>query len=427
VWSAATKNIRNFNDFSMRKVASTRQNNREIHAVSPTSAASGAHQELSTLENEKTPKRFGAKRQKLKTTAKLDKPHKLYVDMLYSCIRMVSMLNLSRAGCLMIVAAAPVVVMAQSPQVRPPQQPRPAATPAAAPGTAATPAAQPVHPSPDSRRFVTNENFFHARPKPQPASTDAQPAAAQPANTRPVTVKSTLPVPSKVLPPTSQPAAAIAVPAMVAPQPSAALPAIITPSALNNTGHDLAAVDFSHGELTVVAQRAPLSLILKLIAARTGAVIDLEPELQNEPVVAQLGPAPAREVLAALLGSPKVDYIVMAPSDDPNGVQRVVVRTRLAFARVAMAPIQPPQPKTAETEPEPRLDGNGHLRNGLSSVESNMTQEQRMENWQKNREAMRVAEIKQQAEDREREKTEPQSQPQPQPQPEPQPDNPPQS
>src|SRR6476660_1231076 len=100
------------------------------------------------------------------------------------------MLNLGRAARLMIVAAAPVMAMAQSPQVRPPQ-PRPAATPAAAPGTAATPAsaARPAHPAPDSHRFVTNENFFHARPKPQPSSNDAQPAAAQPASTRPVPSK----------------------------------------------------------------------------------------------------------------------------------------------------------------------------------------------------------------------------------------------
>jgi hypothetical protein len=339
------------------------------------------------------------------------------------------MLNLGRAARLMVVAAAPVVAMAQSPQVRPPQ-PRPAATPAAAPSTAATPApaAHPARPAPDSRRFVTNENFFHARPKPQPASNDAQSSAAQPASTRPATVKSALPVPSKVLAPTRQPAAAIAVPVMAAPQPSAIPPAIITPPAPNSAGQDLAAVDFSHGELTVVAQHATLGLVLKLVGARTGAVIDLAPELQNEPVVAQLGPGPAHEVLTALLDSPRVDYIVLAPGGDPNGVQRIVVRTRQAFARVGMAPIQPSQPRPSEAEP-----GTRPTRNGLSSVDANMTQEQRMENWQKAREAMRQAEIKQQAEDREREKTEPQpqpaTQPEPQPaaQPEPQPDNPPQN
>jgi hypothetical protein len=330
------------------------------------------------------------------------------------------MLKLGKAARWILVTAMPVVSMAQSPQARPPQ-PRPAA----APSTAATPApaVRPAHPAPDSRRFVTNENFFHARPKPQAASSDPQPTTAQPANTRPATVKSALPVPPKVLPPTSQPAAAIALPAMAAPQPSAAMPAVIMAPAPNSPGHDLAAVDFSHGELTVVAQHATLGLVLKLIAARTGAVIDLAPELQNEPVVAQLGPAPAREVLTALLDSPRVDYIVMAPGDDPNGVQRVVVRTRQAFASVAMAAIQPPQRKRAETDPETRLDENGHLPNGLTPDEANMTQEQRMENWRRTREAMRVAEIKQQAEDREREKTEPQAQPQP----EPQPDNPPQS
>jgi len=213
---------------------------------------------------------------------------------------------------------------------------------------------------------------------------------------------------------------------MAAPQPSAALPAIITPPAPNSVGHDLAAVDFSHGELTVVAQHATLGLVLKLVGARTGAVIDLAPELQNEPVVAQLGPGPAHEVLTALLDSPRVDYIVLAPGDDPNGVQRIVVRTRQAFARVGMAPIQPSQPRPSEAEP-----GTRPVRNGLSSVDANMTQEQRMENWQKAREAMRLAEIKQQADDREREKTEPQPAPQPEPQPaaqpEPQPDNPPQN
>jgi hypothetical protein len=214
---------------------------------------------------------------------------------------------------------------------------------------------------------------------------------------------------------------------MPAPQPSSALPVLVTPSAANSAGRDPVAVDFSHGELTVVAQHASLGMVLKLIATRTGAIVDLAPELQNEPVIAQLGPAPPREVMTALLDSPRIDYIVLASGDDPNSLQRVVVRTRQAFARVAMAAIQPSQPKPTEAEQETRLDENGHLPNGLTPDEANLTPEQRMENWRKAREAMRVAEIKQQAEDREREKNEPQPQPpQPQPQPEPEPDNPPQ-
>jgi hypothetical protein len=90
-----------------------------------------------------------------------------------------------------------------------------------------------------------------------------------------------------------------------------------------------------------------------------------------------------------------------------------------------MAAVPPPQPKRAEVDAEATIDENGHLPNGLTPAEANLAQQQRMENWQKTRESMRVAEIKQQAEDREREKTQPQQPPEPQP--EPQPDNPPQT
>jgi flagellar biosynthesis GTPase FlhF len=166
--------------------------------------------------------------------------------------------------------------------------------------------------------------------------------------------------------------------------------------------------------------------VLKLIAAKTGAVVDLAPELQNEPVVAHLGPASAREVLTALLDSPGVDYIVMAGRDNPDSLERLVVRTRQAFARVAMAAVRPPQPRQEEAQEEPRLDENGHLATGSAAADANLTQEQRMEIWKKTREEMRQAEIKQQAEDREKEKTQPQTEPQPEPVPAQQ-DNPPQA
>jgi hypothetical protein len=184
-----------------------------------------------------------------------------------------------------------------------------------------------------------------------------------------------------------------------------------------------AAVDYANGQISVTAENAPLGVVLKLISAKTGAVVDLAPELQNEPVVAQLGPSPVREALTALLDSPRVDYIVLGTGDEPGSLQRIVVRTRQSFGRVAMAAIRPPQPKPEEAEEEPKLDENGHL---VSSPE----QEQRMENWKKAREIQRLAEIKRQEQDRENDKLQPQTeaQPQTQPQPEtPQPDNPPQS
>jgi hypothetical protein len=201
------------------------------------------------------------------------------------------------------------------------------------------------------------------------------------------------------------------------------MPVLITPSATGSGHEGAAAVDFSQGQLTVVAQNAPLGMVLKLVAAKTGAVIDLAPELQNEPVVAQLGPGPGREVMTGLLNSPRIDYIIMEKGDEAGNLQRIVVRTRQAFARVAMASIPRPQPRQEDPDEETKLDANGHLTSGATPAEVKMTQQQLVENWNKIREEKRLAEIQQQEQDRENEKT--QVEPTPQPQPEPQPENPP--
>jgi hypothetical protein len=192
---------------------------------------------------------------------------------------------------------------------------------------------------------------------------------------------------------------------------------------MSSSSPNSAAVDYAHGQLTVVSERATLGQVLKLVAAKTGGVVDVSPELQNEPVIARLGPGPVREVLSGLLDSPKVDYIIMGTGDSPSGLQRIIVRTRQGFSRTAMAAVH-----NAQSQPQPqeeaKADETGHPANGLTPAEAKLTQEQLMENWKKTREQMRQAEIQQQAQDRENEQNHAQAEPQPE-QPPP-PDNPPQ-
>jgi hypothetical protein len=345
------------------------------------------------------------------------------------------MAKYGKAAMLILV---PVLAMAQAPQVRPAPQQRPAppAAPAASGAAAKPPATRPVPPA-DSKRFVTNENFFHASPKPQPNS--SAPANTQPGvdnSGRPAVAgkPSSVPVISRpVMAPVVRPAAATApVPEIRMPQPALVQPVVITGSTASAPGaHESAAVDYSSGQLTVVADNAPLSFVLKLVAAKTGAVVDLAPELQNEPVVARLGPTSVREVLTGLLDSPRIDYIVFGTGDEPGSLQRIVVRTRHSFGQVAMAAIRQPQPRQQDPDEDVKLDANGHLLpNAANTGETPAAQQQRMEEWQKVREQMRQAEIKQQAEDREREKTQSPDPPAPQNSPEnppqPQQDNPPQ-
>jgi hypothetical protein len=92
--------------------------------------------------------------------------------------------------------------------------------------------------------------------------------------------------------------------------------------------------DYRGGMLTLVADRATLKKTLDLIASKTGASIDLAPELASELVAAQMGPATPNEIVSALLDSPRFDYIVMGSQ---GGIQKVVVRRRQGFGRQPMA------------------------------------------------------------------------------------------
>jgi hypothetical protein len=341
----------------------------------------------------------------------------------FGCGRKVSMSAIGKAA-LFLAATSSVLAAAQATQPSPAQKPSPAVN-AASPAPTGQQRA-PV--SPYGHRFVPSENAPHPN-QPVPS---AQPAPRQ---ATPQVVKTpAMPVvqPRPVPPPTIQPA----IPTPVAAQPPiqpAIQPPVAQPVAMSlSSASGSAAVDYSRGELTVVSERATLGQVLKLVAAKTGGMIDVATELQNEPVVARLGPGPVREVLTGLLDSPKIDYIIMGAGDGPGGLERIVVRTRQSFGRTAMAAVHPAQPQPQPEEATKVNDAVGHVPNGVAPADAKLTQEQLMENWKKTREQMRLAEMQQQAQERETEQNHAQVEPQAEPQPEqpteppPPPDNPPQ-
>jgi hypothetical protein len=215
----------------------------------------------------------------------------------------------------------------------------------------------------------------------------------------------------------------------VAPQPAptsiaASVPASIPqPVSPAPSSEPMAAVNYTQGQLTVVSQSASLGTVLKLISAKTGAVIDLAPELQNEPVIAQIGPSAVREVMTALLDSPKIDYIIMGSGNVSGGMERILVRTRQSFGRNVISMSRPPQASPAEAAEFKFATGVPAA--GVAKPQTQLTQEQMMENWKKIREEKKLEEIEKQRQDRENEanRVEPPPQPEPQTQPEPQPNN----
>src|SRR5262249_20800146 len=92
-------------------------------------------------------------------------------------------------------------------------------------------------------------------------------------------------------------------------------------------------------------------------------------------------------------------------SDESDRLQRVVVRMRHSMGLFAMSDRPQPQPRQQASDEEVKLDQDGHLiSNAPAAGDSQFSSKDRMENWQKAREAMRVAEVKQQEQERENEK-----------------------
>ena len=86
-------------------------------------------------------------------------------------------------------------------------------------------------------------------------------------------------------------------------------------------------VSFKGGQLTISAQNSTLGDILKAVRTQTGATIDL-PGTAPERVVGQFGPAPARDVLAALLNGSHFNFVLLGSPTDPGALDRVILMAK---------------------------------------------------------------------------------------------------
>jgi hypothetical protein len=112
-----------------------------------------------------------------------------------------------------------------------------------------------------------------------------------------------------------------------APQLPAYTPAPLQPLPLDQVPAVAPKVDFSNGDLTIVAHNSTLSDVLKEVREHTGAELDI-PANANERVVADLGPGPARSVLAELLNGTHFNYVMVGSTTDPKAIQSIVLTPR---------------------------------------------------------------------------------------------------
>jgi len=104
-------------------------------------------------------------------------------------------------------------------------------------------------------------------------------------------------------------------------------------------------VSYRDGQLTIDADNSTLAAVLKMVAEKTGSVIDIPPGTGLERIVQHSGPGRAEDVLAHLLNGSPFDFIIVGSPQRPHDPAEV-----LLFLHGADAPVeQAAQPKTFDS------------------------------------------------------------------------------
>ena len=91
-------------------------------------------------------------------------------------------------------------------------------------------------------------------------------------------------------------------------------------------------VTYQDGLLTIDARNATLAEVLKLIAEKSGATIEVPPGTGLERIFEHSGPAPAQDVLARLLNGSTYDFIIVSSPQVPHGPAQVLLSLHKADA-----------------------------------------------------------------------------------------------
>lgn len=103
-----------------------------------------------------------------------------------------------------------------------------------------------------------------------------------------------------------------------------------------------AKVSYQNGLLTVQAPNSTLGDIFNGIRSRAGIQFE-GGQGAGDRVALTMGPAPADEVLRALLTGSRFDYVIMGDPNNPDLVQRVILTPRTGGPAGAVAAAIPPQ------------------------------------------------------------------------------------
>jgi hypothetical protein len=125
------------------------------------------------------------------------------------------------------------------------------------------------------------------------------------------------------------------------PAPPAYTPAPLEPLPLDQVPAVAPHVHYEGGELTIEAHNSTLADVLKAVRQQTGADFEI-PSNASERVVADLGPGPARDVLAQLLNGTHFNYVMVGSLTDPTAVQSILLTPKSGAPETATTAVTRP-------------------------------------------------------------------------------------
>ncbi len=126
-------------------------------------------------------------------------------------------------------------------------------------------------------------------------------------------------------------------------------------------------VSFRNGLLAIHSDKATLSEVLYAVQQRTGAEVSIAAGAEQERVVADIGPAPAAEVLAKLLNGSKFNFLILSAASDHRQLDRVILSPRAEGFAMPLPPVQtaeeseddgaasPPAATSPQSVPAPQI------------------------------------------------------------------------
>jgi len=118
-------------------------------------------------------------------------------------------------------------------------------------------------------------------------------------------------------------------------------------------------VTFQNDLLSIRAEKATLSQVLYEIQRLTGADIPIPAGAEREQIVTNLGPGPAREVLAALLNGSHYNFVILGADGNSTALQQVILTPRFGSAMPDDSPDASAPPATPPSGMVQRLPPQG--------------------------------------------------------------------